>query len=199
MLAIPAVPGRFADVLEHLTDPWAAFDLAAEIAVPGGAILVSVPNVAFWATHVHLLRGRWPYNERGLYDDTHLRFFAYRNVVELCERGPARLERLHRTYRFVDRQTPLNHLAVVLSPLLRPLLTYQFIAVARIGAEAGTDLTAAEKVGATTSGENMSRARSRAAAPSRRRSPSSVRRDSASRSAADPRAVRASRRGRVPM
>lgn len=123
----------FADVLEHLVDPWTAFDIALELVETGGAVVVSVPNIAFWETFYHLLRGRWPQRDRGLWDDTHLRQFAFRNVHDLMTRGPATLERVDRVYRFIDRPTPINRLAGFIGWVAPNLFTYQYLALARIG------------------------------------------------------------------
>jgi hypothetical protein len=65
-----------ADVLEHLPDPAAALRRASGWARPGGAILVSVPNVAHWQARLTLLRGRWPQEDSGTFDASHLRWFT---------------------------------------------------------------------------------------------------------------------------
>ncbi len=72
-----------ADVLEHLADPAAALRRAAGWARPGGAILVSVPNVAHWRARLTLLRGRWPAEERGTFDASHLRWFTHDSLAAL--------------------------------------------------------------------------------------------------------------------
>jgi methionine biosynthesis protein MetW len=78
---LPFAPGAFdlvvlADVLEHLTDPAAVLRRAIGWAKPGGAVLVSVPNVAHWQARLTLARGRWPAEERGTFDASHLRWFT---------------------------------------------------------------------------------------------------------------------------
>jgi len=75
------------DVLEHLRDPWSALAAVAAVAAPGGAVVVSVPNVAHWTGRRALARGRFPYAEHGLFDHTHLRFFTRASVRELAERA----------------------------------------------------------------------------------------------------------------
>ena len=78
---LPFAPGAFdlvvlADVLEHLADPGAALARAVGWCRPGGAVLVSVPNVAHWSARLALARGRWPQEERGTFDSSHLRWFT---------------------------------------------------------------------------------------------------------------------------
>ena len=74
-----------ADVLEHLPDPPAALRRAIGWARLGGAILVSVPNVAHWQARLTLLRGRWPAEERGTFDASHLRWFTHVSLHELLD------------------------------------------------------------------------------------------------------------------
>ncbi len=78
---LPFEPGFYdliviADVLEHLADPLAALRRAQSWAKPGGAVLVSVPNVAHWRARLTLARGRWPAEESGTFDSSHLRWFT---------------------------------------------------------------------------------------------------------------------------
>jgi methionine biosynthesis protein MetW len=85
---LPFAAGGFdlvvlADVLEHLADPAAALARAAGWCRPGGAILVSVPNVAHWSARIALARGRWPQEESGTFDSSHLRWFTRASLAEL--------------------------------------------------------------------------------------------------------------------
>ena len=66
----------FADVLEHLRDPEAVLKRALTCLKVGGAVIVSVPNVANLVMRLSLLCGRFDYAERGILDRTHLRFFT---------------------------------------------------------------------------------------------------------------------------
>lgn len=65
-----------ADVLEHLVDPAAGLARAADWCTTGGAVVVSVPNIAYWQARLRLLRGVWKYEDVGIFDDGHLRFFT---------------------------------------------------------------------------------------------------------------------------
>jgi methionine biosynthesis protein MetW len=62
----------FGDVLEHLRDPAAV--LGAARAAP--LTVVSLPNIAHWTARRALLRGRFPQEDHGLFDRTHLHFFT---------------------------------------------------------------------------------------------------------------------------
>ena len=73
----------FGDVLEHLASPLDVLKSCADILAPDGAILASIPNVAHLAVRLMLLEGRWEYVRFGILDDTHLRFFTRKSIVEL--------------------------------------------------------------------------------------------------------------------
>jgi len=67
----------FGDVLEHLVDPWTTLRLASSYLKPDGYVITSIPNVRHIDTIYNLLiKGYWPYRERGIHDRTHLRFFT---------------------------------------------------------------------------------------------------------------------------
>jgi 2-polyprenyl-3-methyl-5-hydroxy-6-metoxy-1,4-benzoquinol methylase len=73
-----------ADVLEHLVDPWTALRNAAALVRPGGIVVVSVPNVLFLGALWRIVRERrWPRDDFGIFDRTHLRWFSRSDAVDL--------------------------------------------------------------------------------------------------------------------
>jgi SAM-dependent methyltransferase len=77
----------FGDVLEHLVDPWAVLARLARLVRTGGQILACIPNVQHYSIIVNLLRGLWTYQDEGLLDRTHLRFFTLSGVRDLFDRA----------------------------------------------------------------------------------------------------------------
>jgi len=86
----------FADVLEHMVDPWSALRIWRGRLREGGHIVVSLPNIAFFSILDGLWRGRWDYADEGVLDRTHLRFFTRETAVELLEQAGFRIERMER-------------------------------------------------------------------------------------------------------
>lgn len=78
------------DVLEHMVDPWRVLHrLATDHLRPGGTLIVTLPNVRHHTVVLPLLlRGRWEYQEAGIMDRTHLRFFSRASALALM-RHPA--------------------------------------------------------------------------------------------------------------
>lgn len=127
--------GRFdcvicADVLEHLQDPWAVLrQVVDELLDPGGTIVVSVPNVRSWETIRDLIvKGRWPRRPAGLFDATHLRWFALADARELLESSGLRIVAVHpKVWQYARWQQPVVDL-LVRTPLA-PFFHGQYVLV----------------------------------------------------------------------
>lgn len=119
------------DVLEHLIDPWATLRRIRALC-PSGNVVVSLPNVAHVSTLITLLGSYWPYRDRGIFDRTHLRFFARNNLQELFESSGFELVEVKTRHRVFERPHPWNSkLEPVVSrlPFVSRLTEYQFLCV----------------------------------------------------------------------
>jgi 2-polyprenyl-3-methyl-5-hydroxy-6-metoxy-1,4-benzoquinol methylase len=92
----------FADVLEHLTDPWSTLRKWRERLVPDGVLVLSIPNVLHHRVISGLMRGRWDYTDSGILDRTRTRFFTRATASELVERAGFRIERMERVIHMPD-------------------------------------------------------------------------------------------------
>ena len=70
----------FGNVLEHLVSPGTVLKRCRPLLSSRGFVLISVPNVAHYTLRLSLLRGRFDYQQRGMLDHTHLRFFTLRTA-----------------------------------------------------------------------------------------------------------------------
>ena len=73
----------YGDVLEHLVDPWRVLKHQVRWLKPGGQVVASIPNIGHWSIIQNLLRGEWEYQDEGLLDRTHLRFFTLNTIQDL--------------------------------------------------------------------------------------------------------------------
>jgi 2-polyprenyl-3-methyl-5-hydroxy-6-metoxy-1,4-benzoquinol methylase len=72
------------DVLEHLLDPWTVLKRLVVHLAMGGTVIASIPNIRFYKVVLPLLlKGKWSYEERGVLDSTHLRFFTRETAVAM--------------------------------------------------------------------------------------------------------------------
>jgi 2-polyprenyl-3-methyl-5-hydroxy-6-metoxy-1,4-benzoquinol methylase len=84
----------FGDVLEHLVDPADALRRAMPHLRDGGTVVVSLPNIAHGSVRAMLLEGRFDYEDRGILDRTHLRFFTRDGIARLFAETGLQIERL---------------------------------------------------------------------------------------------------------
>jgi SAM-dependent methyltransferase len=76
------------DVLEHLTDPWKTVKKLSTHLKPSGYFIASIPNIREIKTLLRIvLRGDFNYNDAGILDRTHLRFFCKKNMMDLFEQS----------------------------------------------------------------------------------------------------------------
>jgi len=72
-----------ADILEHVCDPEAVVRRLTSYLKPTGTIIICVPNVAHLYVRMKLLVGCWDYQDYGIMDRTHLRFFTKKSLQDL--------------------------------------------------------------------------------------------------------------------
>ncbi len=123
----------FADVLEHLADPWTVLRRSVRLLGPSGCVIASIPNIRHMSSIYNLaIRGYWPYRDRGIHDRTHLRFFTRRNIVELFQGAGLEVADIGAKYRLIERPHRINRYAKALAlPGLRGFLAFQYLVVAR--------------------------------------------------------------------
>lgn len=87
----------FGDVLEHLREPWKILESVRKYINPKGFVVASIPNVAHGAVRLSLLQGKFNYQQYGILDDTHIRFFTKSSVIEMFEKSGYFIDVLDRT------------------------------------------------------------------------------------------------------
>lgn len=134
------------DVLEHLRDPTRVLASLPALLAPDGRIVASLPNVAHGSVRLALLAGEFPYDDAGLLDRTHLRFFTAASARQMFEATGFEVERLERITVPVDQAVPFDRSA--LPPGVEEAVTempeattFQFVLVARPTAIALTSPT----------------------------------------------------------
>jgi len=86
------------DVLEHLLDPWAVTRQLVSRLSPGGLLITSIPNVRFYKVSLALLlKGQWTYQESGVLDSTHIRFFTRETALKMLTDAGLEIETVEPT------------------------------------------------------------------------------------------------------
>lgn len=87
----------FLDVLEHLYNPWEVVNQMHDLLNPNGLLIGSIPNAGNLYVLWKLMRDQFEYEDEGLLDRTHLRFFTLQTIKNM----------LHKCFDLVHLET--NH------------------------------------------------------------------------------------------
>jgi 2-polyprenyl-3-methyl-5-hydroxy-6-metoxy-1,4-benzoquinol methylase len=125
-----------ADILEHLRRPEDLLAKLPTVLTPRGAIIASVPNFGHWYSRGRTALGLFDYDQRGILDHGHVRFFTRRSFERLTRNAGLNPVRRHVTGLPLDAltnapQRPVTRVvraADRLAVALRPtLFGYQLI------------------------------------------------------------------------
>jgi len=85
------------DVLEHMNDPWAVLERLKMLLKPSGVLIISLPNVKHHSVLLPLIfSDAWQYQDAGIMDRTHLRFFTFKTSVAMLNHADFSVERVIR-------------------------------------------------------------------------------------------------------
>jgi 2-polyprenyl-3-methyl-5-hydroxy-6-metoxy-1,4-benzoquinol methylase len=138
------------DVLEHLSDPWNVLRKLKNYLKDDGQFAASIPNFRNADVLVQLIDGSFDYQQYGVLDDTHLRFFTYHSSIRLFERSGFKVTKIIRKIvtsdsdQIIDvwKHSRMSHTAAMLikkiagkditlgDDFLEDLLTLQFLITA---------------------------------------------------------------------
>lgn len=118
------------DVLEHLVDPYAALQRIRDLLTPKGSVVCSIPNVRYFTNLWNLLAHKqWRYEDFGVLDRTHLRFFTERSIVDMFDDADFEVVRMQGINGFTSWKFSLVKKASF--GLLSDVFDFQFACVAR--------------------------------------------------------------------
>lgn len=85
----------FNDVLEHLLDPWGILEMMRSKLSEDGEIVASLPNLRYVKNLFNIfIRKDWVYEEAGILDATHVRFFTRKSMIRLFTKSKYQILRI---------------------------------------------------------------------------------------------------------
>lgn len=81
----------FGDTLEHFKDPWSVLKNIRSVIPRDGSVTACIPNAQHWSLVVRMALGDFRYEDSGLLDRTHLRWFSRQTMIELFETSGFRI------------------------------------------------------------------------------------------------------------
>jgi SAM-dependent methyltransferase len=82
----------FGDCLEHLRDPWRVVRTIRERIDADGCLVACIPNAQHWSVQMRLATGLFRYEDSGLLDRTHVRWFTRVTMIEMFTQAGWRIE-----------------------------------------------------------------------------------------------------------
>ncbi|AZT91539.1 class I SAM-dependent methyltransferase [Caldicellulosiruptor changbaiensis] len=121
-----------ADVLEHLKDPWETTKKLANCLKPNGILVASIPNIREISTiYKIVIKGDFKYEDSGILDKTHLRFFCKKNVLQLFKNADLEVEQIKPSFLFWETRGKRYWLNKLTFNFFHEFFTPQFLIVAR--------------------------------------------------------------------
>lgn len=75
----------YGDVLEHLKNPSQVIKKFSQYLKNDGYIVVSIPNIANWKIRLDLLFGKFDYQNSGILDKNHIRFYTKKTIKKMIQ------------------------------------------------------------------------------------------------------------------
>ena len=82
----------FGDCLEHLRDPWRLLRRIRDHISADGCLVTCIPNAQHWSVQMRLATGLFRYEDSGLLDRTHIRWFTRVTMIEMFSNYGWRIE-----------------------------------------------------------------------------------------------------------
>ncbi|MEE8380299.1 MAG: class I SAM-dependent methyltransferase [Thermodesulfobacteriota bacterium] len=123
----------FADILEHLKNPWEVLKNTIGFLSDNGVVIASIPNIRHYTVIVNLLfRGDWPYRKRGIYDKAHLRFFTLKKIKEMFRDSVLEIIKIERHYRIIEKPHRFSRcIKYCVFPPFREFLAFRYAVIAK--------------------------------------------------------------------
>lgn len=131
----------FADVLEHLRNPRSVLIKVKKFLKSDGKLLISIPNIAHASVRLELLTGDFEYEDLGILDNTHLKYFTKKSILRLLDSCGYYIEDIDAVSKGLSKQTIQKFLTKInlereenlVKVLNQPeALAYQYVVVASL-------------------------------------------------------------------
>ena len=70
-------------ILEHIVYPEKLLRDIHKVLKPGGSLVVALPNIMHYKSRVKLLAGNFDYEEAGIWDNTHVKWYTFETAKKL--------------------------------------------------------------------------------------------------------------------
>jgi SAM-dependent methyltransferase len=86
------------DVIEHLKDPWIVLKKFTNVLNAKGLLIATIPNVGHLSSIIKILFNKYSFQDSGIFDRTHLRFYTEKTIRILFEESGYCIENIIPVY-----------------------------------------------------------------------------------------------------
>lgn len=117
-----------ADVLEHTRDPWTVLKKLFYYLGDDGFIIASIPNIQNYLVIKKLLTSKFDYEDSGILDKTHLRFFTLNTIKKMFDETGYEILKIDYN---LNSGWKLNLLNKITLGRLTPFSVFQYLILAK--------------------------------------------------------------------
>ncbi len=118
----------FGDILEHLKDPWSLLIEIKRFLNENGFVIASIPNLQYYKIVRKILKDKFHYEEYGILDIDHLRFFTLSTIKEMFKNAGFKIIKIDRKIKWKIQYKIMNFLFF---NRLENFFTYQYYILAQ--------------------------------------------------------------------
>lgn len=115
------------DVLEHLDDPIKTLKKIHKYLKKDGEVIVSMPNIRHYSAFVKIfIKGNFDYEESGIFDYTHKRFYCKKNIKELIEKSSFNIIMVESSIKRYKGKSLAKLINIITLGFLEEFFSYQY-------------------------------------------------------------------------
>ena len=120
----------FADILEHLKNPLKVLERFKKYLKNDGYVIISLPNITNWRMRLKILFGNFEYEDTGVLDNSHIRFFNEKSAKKLLSDAGYEIS----NFDLTGLESPVGSRIIHKIGTLWPnFFAYQFLIIAKKG------------------------------------------------------------------
>ena len=94
------------DVLEHIIEPLPVLEKVKQMIKQEGEIIISVPNIRHFSAFVKIfIKGNFEYQDSGIFDFTHMRFYCKSDLIRLVEKANYKVQLVEGSIKNYDKKS----------------------------------------------------------------------------------------------
>ncbi len=120
------------DVLEHLLEPKGVLSKLKKCLKSDGNMIVSMPNIRHYSAFKQIyLKGDFRYEESGIFDYTHMRFYCRKNIQELLETSGYEVLKQESSIKNFKGKSITKAINLITFGIFEEFFSYQYFFVVR--------------------------------------------------------------------